>query len=222
MVKPKAILFDMHGTLVYVKDYVKEEEISNCLRSKGYEVSPQQWGAARAFVSFIDYPKYGYRNWHSYLSRVLWRLKVLVDNQTLDQLARLLESRPYQLYPDASEAVVKAKTYEFKTGIVTTIAHFQFREAIRPIRECFDFVMTGYEARCDKSNPKMYRKILEILEVKPQEAIMIGDDIELDILLPKRLGMRAVLLDRERHQNRQSVDAFVYDLNEAIEYILRS
>jgi FMN phosphatase YigB (HAD superfamily) len=217
----KAVLFDLHGTLAYVKEDVSDMEISAYLFRRGYEVSPQQLRAAWAFVSFVDYPKYGYRNWHSFFSRILSRLKVKADKTTITRVAKLLESKPYQLYPDAAQAVMMAKKIGFKTAIVTTIAHFKFEKAIQPIRKYLDFVMTGYEAGCDKSNSKMYRRLLEILSVKPEEAIMIGDDIQLDILLPKQLGINTILLDREGKNRGQSVDASVYNLNEAMETIIR-
>jgi len=222
LVKIKAVLFDLHETLAYVKDGVTETEISEYLFSKGYEVSPQQIKAAWAYVSFIDYPKHGYRSWRSYFSRIFWRLKVKVDEETLSAIVKLLETKPYQLYPDVAEAVIKSKENNFKTAIVTTIAHFQFKKAIQPVRNYFDFIMTGYEARCDKTNPKMYKKVLEILNVKPEEAVMIGDDIPVDILLPKRLGMNAMLLNREGiNLECPRADAIVNNLNEAVETIIR-
>jgi FMN phosphatase YigB (HAD superfamily) len=221
VVKIKAVLFDLFGTLVYAKDNVKQEEISEHLFSRGYEVSPQQLEAAWSFVSFIDYPRYGYKNWNSFLSRIFRRLRVKVDRETINHVTTLCENHPYQLYPDAAQAVVKAKGYGFKTAIVTTIAHFKFEDAIQPIRKCFDFVMTGYEAACDKSNLKMYLKVLEVLRVKPSEAVMIGDDMQLDILLPRRLGINTILLDREGKHVDKTVDAIACDLNEAVEFVLR-
>ena len=216
----KAILFDLHNTLVYKKDNVEFEEVSKYLFSKDYEISSQQFEAAWSFVSFIDYPKYGYKDWRSYLSRIFWRLNVKVDDKTLDQVIELFESTPYRLYPDAAEAVVKAKKHRFKTAIVTTIAHFKFEKAIEPIRNYIDFVMTGYEAGVDKSNPKMYLKVLEILNVEPCEAVMIGDEMLLDVLLPKRLGINAILLDRKGINKAGAVDAFVYNLNATMDFIL--
>jgi len=196
--------------------------ISEYLFSKGYEVSPQQLKAALSFVSFIDYPKYGYKNWRSFFSRIFWRLKVKVDQETLNTIAKILEDKPYQLYPDAAEAVIKAKKSGFKTAIVTTIAYFQFKEAVQPIKKHLDFIMTGYEAGCDKTNPKMYRKVLEILNVKPEEAVMVGDDVPVDILLPKKLGINAILLDREgKNAECQCADATVNNLNEVLETIIR-
>jgi FMN phosphatase YigB (HAD superfamily) len=222
VVKIKAVLFDLYGTLVYVENPVTETEISEYLFSRGYEVSPQQLKAAWAFVSFIDYPKYGYKNWCSYFSRILWRLKVKVNEETLNNIVGLLEGKPYQLYPDAAGAVIKAKENGFKTAIVTTIAYFQFKRAIQPIRNYFDFIMTGYEAGCDKTNPKMYRKVLEILNTRPEEAVMIGDDVPIDIILPKKLGINAILLNREgKNVEYPEADAVINDLNKAVKTIIR-
>jgi putative hydrolase of the HAD superfamily len=218
----KAMLFDLYGTLAYVEDPIDETKISEYLFSRGYEVSPQQLKAARAFVSFIDYPNHGYINWRHFLSRMLWRLKVKVDEETLNTVIRLFESRPYQLYPDAAKAVTKAKENDFKTAIVTTIAYFQFKEAIQPIKNYLDFVMTGYEARCDKTNPRMYRKVLEILNLRPEEAVMIGDDLPIDVILPKKLGINAILLNREtKNIDCSQADAVINDLNEAVGTVIR-
>jgi putative hydrolase of the HAD superfamily len=222
VVKIKAVLFDLYGTLAYVENPVTETDISEYLFSRGYEVSPQQLKAAWLFVSFIDYPKYGYKNWRSYFSKIFWRLKVKVNEEALNTIVGLLESKPYQLYPDAAEAVIEAKESGFKTAIVTTIAYFQFKKAVQPIRNYFDFIMTGYEAGCDKTNPKMYRKVLEILNVRPEEAVMIGDDVTIDIILPKKLGINAILLNREgKNIECPQADAVINNLNKAVETIIR-
>jgi putative hydrolase of the HAD superfamily len=215
----KAVLFDLHNTLVHKIDGVEFGQISEYLFSRGYEISPQQLEAAWSFVSFIDYPKYGYKDLRSYLSRIFWRLEAKVDERTLDHVVKLSESNPYQLYSDVVDAVVRAKKEGFKTAIVTTIAYFKFENVIQPIRNYFDFVMTGYEAGVDKSNPNMYLKVLEILGVKPCEAVMIGDEIPFDILLPKQLGINTILLDRKGRNKVEFADASVHDLNEAIDFI---
>jgi len=81
--------------------------------------------------------------------------------------------------------------------------------------------MTGCEAECDKSNPKMYRRVLEFLDVKSEEAVMIGDNVYLDVLLPKKLGMKAILLNRSRkYVECEHADAIVDNLNQALEIIV--
>jgi FMN phosphatase YigB (HAD superfamily) len=218
----KAALFDLHGTLAYVKNPVNDWTVSDFLVSHGYEVYPQTFNTAWRVVAFIDYPKYGYKNYRQFLQRVLWRLKVKVDSATLDGLVRLYESGKFELYPDAPKALATAKENHLKTAVVTTIARFKFEAPLLPIIKFIDIVMDGYKAGCEKTNPKMYRKTLEILKVAPFEAVMIGDDLEIDVMLPKKLGIHAILLDREgKIRHTTLADAVVRDLNEAVETILK-
>ena len=67
----RAVLFDLYGTLTYVENPVSDQEASDFLLSSGYEVSPQQFKASWAFVAFVDYPRYGYGGSRSFLRRVL-------------------------------------------------------------------------------------------------------------------------------------------------------
>jgi HAD superfamily hydrolase (TIGR01549 family) len=172
------------------------------------------------FVAFIDYPKYGYKTYRSYLKRILWRLDVRVDQETLEGLARMFKRGRYELYPDAADAVKTAKEHGFKTAIVTTIARFKFAEALRSIENHFDVVVTGYEAGCEKTNPKMYKKTLEFLEVNPNEAVMIGDNLKIDVLLPKKLGIHTILLNRSgTTEESHHADAVAADLRQAVEIV---
>lgn len=221
LVSLKAVLFDLFETLTYQENPVTNEEISEFLFSRNYEVSPQQLRTSFAFVAFIDYPKHGYRNWSSFLSKVFWRLEVKIDEETLDGIAKLYESRPHRRYPGAANAVISAKKFGLKTAVITIGTQFIAVKAVKPIRRYLDLIMTGLEAGCDKSTPKMYFKALEILGIKLQEAVIIGDDLQLDFLLPKRLGLNAILIDRKGKNKGQTVDAFVYNLNETMETIIR-
>jgi len=216
----KAVLFDLYGTIAHVRNPVTDKEASDYLVSRGYEVYPQTFMAAWRFVAFIDYPEYGYKNYHSFLKRVLWRVKVRVDKETLDELAKLYERSQFELYPDAMEVVEKAREHGLKTAIVTTIARFKFQKALQPILPYLDTIVTGYEARCEKSNPKMFKRTLEILNVETGEAVMVGDDVPIDIMIPKKLGIRTILLDREhKMSDSQPSDAVAENLLEAVKII---
>jgi FMN phosphatase YigB (HAD superfamily) len=90
-----------------------------------------------------------------------------------------------------------AKEHGMETAIVTTIARFHFEKLLARIGQHVDVVMDGFEAGCEKSNPLVYRKALCSLRVHPPQAAMIGDDEKLDIVLPKKLGVKAILLRRK-------------------------
>lgn len=80
----------------------------------------------------------------------------------------------------------------------------------------------GYTFHCEKSNPRIYLKTLEVLDVKASEAIVIDDELELDILLPKKLGMKAILFDRAKQYSNKDfreADAIVNNLPEAMEIV---
>jgi hypothetical protein len=94
LVRTKAVFFDLHGTLVYKKSSSEAEVVSELLSKNHYEVSPQQFEAAMQFVSMMDYPRYGYKDWRSCLKRIFWRLKVKVDPGTLHQVVQFLEGNP--------------------------------------------------------------------------------------------------------------------------------
>lgn len=218
----KAVLFDLHGTLGYVENPLTSEQISDFLLNHGCDVYPQSLDAASFYVSMIDYPKHGYADWSAYLKQVLRRLDVEIDSETLKTLAKLYaKHQSLTLFQDASPTVRRVKALGLKTALVTTIAHFCFRSALSPLRECFDFIMTGYEAGCEKSNPKMHKLVLENLGVSPTEAVMIGDEPLVDIKIPKRMGMHTIFLDRRSETPRkpQAADAKATTLAEAVTII---
>ncbi|MEQ9714504.1 MAG: HAD family hydrolase [Candidatus Asgardarchaeum sp.] len=216
----KACLIDLHGTIARVDDPVDELTISDFLVQHGYHIYPQQIRAAWSFVAFIDYPRYGYKSWYSYLRRIFQRLGVKVDRDTIKGLIKLLD-RTFVIYPDVYDFLkVIKKDLSLKTAIVTTIAKFKFYKYLKPILPYIDLLMTGYEARCEKSNPKIFIETLNRLNVKPNEAIMIGDSVLVDIIVPKRVGIRTIFLDRSGDQEKPELaDAKVNNLIEAIDVI---
>lgn len=219
----KAVLFDLFGTLAYVKDPISSEEISDFLLAHGYEIYPQSLDAASHYVSMIDYPKFGYKSWEAYLKQVFHRLNTELDLKTLEELETIYSRhRSLTLFKDATSAVKKVKALNLKTAIVTTIAHFCFASAIEPIRECFDFIMTGCEAGCEKSNPKMHKQVLKKLAVKPNDAVMIGDDLLVDVKIPERLSVHTIFLDRSgKTVKPNEADAKATTLTEAVDMVER-
>jgi FMN phosphatase YigB (HAD superfamily) len=206
--KLKAVLFDLHDTLAHLESGLSSEEASDFLLKQGYTIYPQSWDAASHYVAMVDYPKQGYGDRQALLKQILRRLDVEVDSDTLKKLAQLYDRRNrYSLFSDAAPSVRKAKQLGLKTAILTTIPDFVFSSAIEPIRDCFDTIMTGRGALCEKSNPSMHKQTLEELKTIPEEAVMIGDELLVDIKIPKKLGMHTILLDRSKEFKKKPVEA---------------
>jgi len=47
-----------------------------------------------------------------------------------------------------------------------------------------------------KSDPRFFKKVLNELNLNINECVMVGDSIQSDIIAAKRLGIKAVLVDR--------------------------
>ena len=215
----EAVFFDLVGTLVYIEETISFEDSSSYLLSRGYEISPQQFKASWLFVVFVDHPRHCYESWKSFLDRILWRLDVSVDEETLRGLVEMFKRHRYVMYPDTVDAVPQIKNLGLKTAIVTTTPRFMFYESIEPIRDHIDYIATGCETGCDKSNPKMYLKVLEVLKVDPEECVVVGDDIQLDAYIPRKLGMYTILLDQRYSHSSSVANMIARDLKEVVEGI---
>ena len=220
--KLKAVLFDLYGTLVFLKQKVSGRLISDFLVSRGYEIFPQALDAAWHYVAMVDYPKLGFKSWRAWLKRIAYRLGVKVDDETIKEWTSFYRNENWKLYPDAEKALTKAKELELKTAIVTSIAKFMYIETLRPILDKIDLLVDAFTFHCEKSNPRIYRETLKHLKVKPEEAVMIGDEPHVDILIPKRLGMKAIFLSRDKKVEpyfETKPDAIVNNLTEALNVI---
>jgi hypothetical protein len=89
----RAILFDLHGTLGYVKKPVTAEEFCIYLQSRGYNVYPQSFVAAKNFVRMVAYPKCGYSNFADFYSEVLRMLDIKVEADAVVDLSKRFAER---------------------------------------------------------------------------------------------------------------------------------
>jgi len=65
--------------------------------------------------------------------------------------------------------------------------------------------MASAEAGCAKPDPKIFTAALEKAGCEPEEAIMIGDRIDNDIIPAKKLGMKTVWV-RQGYAIYQTID----------------
>ena len=75
-----------------------------------------------------------------------------------------------------------------------------------------DAVLTSRQHGKTKPHESIFRRVLELLDVAPPEAAMVGDTVEDDVEGARAVGMRALLLDRDgRHPE---VEGRLTDLRE--------
>ncbi len=62
----------------------------------------------------------------------------------------------------------------------------------------FDHVQIEGEFGAGKPDAAVYRHVLGVLDVPPQQALMVGDNFECDVVGPLSLGMHAAWIDHRR------------------------
>lgn len=213
------MVFDLFNTLGRFPDVISDNEASSFLVGRGYEVYPQAFRHAFGFTVFIDYPRYGFEGFEAMFRKMFERLQMDVDNATLRELSKIYGDMRFELFTEAVDAVRRAKALGLKTAIATTTPKFWFEEDIAENADSIDFICTGYEAGCEKSNPRMYRRIMDALGVEPGETVVIGDDIDLDVRNPKGLGMRTIHVDEGPGSEARIADAVVGNVSEAMNIV---
>ena len=73
------------------------------------------------------------------------------------------------------------------------------------IGKYFDVVVASAEAGCAKPDPKIFTMALNQAKCAPEEAFMVGDRLDNDILPAKKMGMKTVWV-RQGYARLQSVD----------------
>ena len=89
-----------------------------------------------------------------------------------------------------------------QTAIVTDMtAHIQHRKiAALGFAGVLDAMVTSEEAGVEKPNPKIFLDCLHKLQIKPQEALYIGDSFERDIIGAHAAGLLPFWLNTTRQQ----------------------
>lgn len=73
------------------------------------------------------------------------------------------------------------------------------------LKKYFDAIYLSCDMGLLKSNPKMFTTVLEKEGISGEDAIMVGDSIESDLIGAEKAGIKGVLLDRNNkrtHPNR--------------------
>lgn len=99
--------------------------------------------------------------------------------------------------PGAIETVRWIREMGCRTALLTNGAAESQRGKVDrfQLAHLFDAILIEGELGYGKPDPRVYRNALEKLGVKPEEATMVGDNLEFDVLAPQELGVSGVWID---------------------------
>jgi HAD superfamily hydrolase (TIGR01662 family) len=213
--RAKAVLFDMGNTLVKYDYGAPEEVFQRVLSSLGISRSLNQIKKA-----FLDCKKKAEYNqllsslgrikceeyWFQWDAMVLKHLKI----EENEELPRTIHSKWFDcvdstLYPEVREVLLELKRRGMKVGLISTAYEEEIQSILRManLKEtAFDIIVGVDTIKKVKPNPEIFKYAISKLDVKPEEAIFVGDNVEADYEGAENAGLHALLIDRtEKQQN---------------------
>jgi HAD superfamily phosphatase (TIGR01668 family) len=130
-------------------------------------------------------------------------------------------------FPHAAEVLTRLKN-KYKLAIISNVlpittadvVHELLREA--KLFDFFDMIAVSSEVGVSKPDPRIFETVLAELNVKPEEAAMIGNTISTDIFGGNAIGMRTVLfqLGQEYQRSEWEIpDHTIHSLKELLELV---
>ena len=203
----KAILFDLDGTLLpmdqeaFVKAYLKLLAVR--LAPLGYEPNKLVeciWAGTEAMVKNDGSCPNEKRFWDvfqtMYSAEIMERDKVLIDQFYHEEFNRAKEACGFQ---PMSREILDLVNRSGWTAVLATNPVFPAPATENRIRwagltpEDFALYTTYENSSFCKPNPKYYLEILNKLGLVPEECVMVGNDVEED-MIAATLGMKVFLL----------------------------
>ncbi len=221
----KAVVFDLDNTLVDFMKMKKRaiEEAIPAMVDAGLEITPE------ISLKIIDeiYKEQGieYQQvFDEFLNRVLNKVdyKILSAGIVAYRRAREASLIPY---PHVYSTLNKLLKLGIKMGILSDapVKEAWLRLAYLNFHHIVDAVVTFDETGVRKPDPAPFKMILKRLKVNPEEAIMVGDWAERDIVGAAKIGMKTAFAkygDTFNTENHNA-DFQLNDISELIDIIAK-
>lgn len=146
-----------------------------------------------------------------YTRHILEQMGAAGNVAALDACAREIyrewaACRHFELYDDVPEVMRVLAASGLRIGLVSNshrcLASFQTHFELQGL---ISATVSSSDHGMMKPHPSIFRAALELMDVAPPEAMMVGDSVPHDIEGALRLGMRAALLHRsERAHPREA------------------
>lgn len=206
----KVIFFDVYQTLI---DIDIDEEHKKRNEANGWEIfvkSLERYGVRITPVEFLAlndkrradfYAGKDKKIYHHNLCKLV--MGVLCEdlgiNISEEEVCLLLSeyhkiARGYaRLYPGVVETLAELeKYYTLAVASYTQGCYTQPELRELGIEKFFSHFMYTSDIGFHKASPEFYKRCLEIVGQRAEDCVMIGDNYDVDVLVPKKLGMKTI------------------------------
>jgi putative hydrolase of the HAD superfamily len=203
---PRAVLFDLHQTLLYVEPTGTRALAAQAVGAVG--ISAEDWRAA--WVSTLDRSDRGEAA--TILERVHMSMTAAgvddADPALTERLAGLLLVSEYPLlYPDTRGALAQLRARGCRLALVSNTSAYRRNWLSEfALERLFDSVVLSFEVGMLKPEPEIYRLAADRLSVPPQECVFVDDQPKC-LAGAHAISMTTVWIDRSNREDHPRGDA---------------
>jgi len=208
----ECILFDLDGTLYYSPDYNARVEAEMTVI------------VAQTLKTDISKAELRLGEERKKQGTLTGALRVLGVNRSLffEALAEKIEPLTYLTQdPSVISTVSGLKKRGFKLGLVTNNGRRMVEKILRAIgleASQFEVIVTSDDSE-PKPSSQPFLFALDKLKCTPDETVYVGDRVQAELLPAKELGIKTVLLAREKNTQSDQVDVVITRLPEVLTLI---
>ncbi|MFL5953060.1 MAG: HAD family hydrolase [Gaiellaceae bacterium] len=208
----RAVIFDVDYTIARPGPDLGPEGYRRLGERYGLTLDPARYDEARrdAFATLKRHPELDHDEeiWVLFTQRIIEGMGGDGDTYgaAVEMEGAWAHAYHFELYDDALPVLAALRERGLKIGLLSNSAR-DLDEFVAHHGLAVDAVLTSRAHGKTKPHETIFRRMLELLQVAPGEAVMVGDTIEDDIDGARAVGMNAVLVDREgRFPERQGLD----------------
>ena len=198
----RAVLFDVDFTLARPGPDLGPEGYRRLGERYGLSLDPSRYDEARraAFATLKRHPELDHDEeiWVLFTQRIIEGMGGVGETYAaaLEMEGAWSHAHHFELYDDALPTLAELRQHGLRIGLLSNSARdldaFVSHHALTA-----DAVLTSVLHGKTKPHETIFRRMLELLDVEPEEAVMVGDTLEDDIEGARAVGMQALLVDRE-------------------------
>ena len=191
------ILFDFWGTLVENGVWSPIKQVKNLLRINlpfpEYVVRMEQAMMTSKF-----------ENLREAFKSICQEFDIQCDEKKLDELVGMwnkswMLAHPYE---EVKEVLEKLKG-KYNLVLVSNTDAISINNVLDKfqLRPLFNKIYFSYELGLIKTNKNFFKHILNDLNIRVEDCVMVGDSVQSDIISAKKIGIKAILVDRRNSRD---------------------
>jgi HAD superfamily hydrolase (TIGR01662 family) len=198
----QAVLFDVDFTLAKPGPELRPEGYVSCGERHGLTLAADRYDAARdvALGELKRHPELDHDEsiWVAFTERIVIGMggaEPASHAVAVELTSRWEHHENFELYEDVQPVLAELRGAGLKLGLVSNSAR-DVRDFARHHSLEIDAGISSFHHGKTKPHASIFKAVLDLLDVEPRHAAMVGDTLEDDVEGALALGMRAVLVDR--------------------------